>query len=166
MKHKDKTNYIGTYAEYSMSSPCIGTLCGSNSQRDVLVSVDESGSIPARLVAGLSRTELIKQEYQGKKVLVIFEHGDPGLPIIIALMEDPLESLLSFEVQKEQKDEQKELIIDGKRITLEGKDEVVLKCGRGSITIKKDGRIIVKGTNLLSRSSGPHRIKGASVNIN
>jgi hypothetical protein len=49
---------------------------------------------------------------------------------------------------------------------LEAQEEIVLKCGEGSITLRKDGKIIIKGTHLLSRASGPNRIKGGSVQIN
>jgi hypothetical protein len=56
--------------------------------------------------------------------------------------------------------------VNGKKILIEADEEIQLKCGKGVITVDKDGKIIVKGTNLLSRSSGPQRIKGASVSIN
>lgn len=57
-------------------------------------------------------------------------------------------------------------MVDGKRVVIEAQEEIELKCGQGSITIRKDGKIVVKGTNLLSRSSGPNRIKGGSINLN
>ena len=44
--------------------------------------------------------------------------------------------------------------------------EIVLECGEGSITIRKDGKIVIKGTHLLSRAAGVNRIKGGQVNIN
>jgi uncharacterized protein (DUF2345 family) len=56
--------------------------------------------------------------------------------------------------------------IDGQRLQFEAKDEIVLKCGKASITLTKAGKIIIRGTYLLSRSSGVNRIKGGSVQIN
>ena len=44
--------------------------------------------------------------------------------------------------------------------------EIVLKCGKASITLTKAGKVIIRGTYLLNRSSGVNRIKGGSVQIN
>ena len=115
----------------------------------------------AKLLAGLNHCELTRPESAGRQVLIVFEQGDPDRPLIIGLMDDPLERIVTMEVSPP-----KEALIDGKRVTIEAQEEIVLKCGSGSITIRKDGKIIIKGTHLLSRSSGPIRIKGASVNIN
>jgi hypothetical protein len=56
--------------------------------------------------------------------------------------------------------------IDGRRVVLSAHDEIVLRCGLGSITLSCDGRIVVKGTEIVSRASGANKIKGAMVNIN
>ena len=56
--------------------------------------------------------------------------------------------------------------VNGRKILIEADEEIQLKCGKGVITVDNNGKIIVKGTHLLSRSSGPQRIKGASVSIN
>lgn len=56
--------------------------------------------------------------------------------------------------------------VDGKRITIEGRDEIVLKCGDASITLRRNGRLVIRGTYVEARSRGTNRIKGASVLIN
>ena len=56
--------------------------------------------------------------------------------------------------------------VEGKRVVIEGQDEVVLKCGEASITLRRNGKVILKGTQLESRSTGVHRIKGSVVEIN
>jgi hypothetical protein len=55
---------------------------------------------------------------------------------------------------------------DGKRVVIAASEEVVLQCGRGSITLEASGRVVIKGTELLSKASGGNRIRGATVNIN
>ena len=92
----------------------------------------------------------------------MFEKGDPEKPIILGLLADPLEEVIALSESQEPK----EVMLDGKRVMLEAQDEIQLKCGEGSITLRKDGKIVIKGTHLLSRSSGPNRIKGGSVQIN
>jgi hypothetical protein len=148
------------------SSPCIGRLAGTNKQNDILVEYEGSGPKAAKLIATLSRSDLAREEQRGREVLIVFEKGDLQRPIIIGLMANPLEDLVSFQVHAEEAKEIKDVLIDGRRITIEAENEILLQCGKGSILIRKDGKIIIKGTDLLSRSSGRHRIRGASVGIN
>jgi len=56
--------------------------------------------------------------------------------------------------------------VDGQRVVLEGKDEVVLKCGAASITLKRDGKVILRGAYVETNAKGVNRIKGGSVKIN
>jgi hypothetical protein len=56
--------------------------------------------------------------------------------------------------------------VDGERLVLEADREIVLRCGKSSITLKADGRVNVKGTQLLSRADGQNRVQGATVQLN
>jgi hypothetical protein len=56
--------------------------------------------------------------------------------------------------------------LDGKRIVLEAHDEIVLRCGEASITLRRDGRLVVRGAYVETRASGVNRIKGGAVKIN
>jgi hypothetical protein len=62
--------------------------------------------------------------------------------------------------------EPKDIFIDGKKLVLNAQEEIMLCCGEGSIVIKKGGKIILKGTEIVSRASRTNKIKGASVAIN
>ena len=42
----------------------------------------------------------------------------------------------------------------------------MLRCGKASITLTREGKVLIKGAYLSSRSSGVNRIKGGSVQIN
>lgn len=53
-----------------------------------------------------------------------------------------------------------------KRLVLEGADEVVLRCGSASLTLRRNGRVVLRGDYVESRSKGTNRIKGGSVLIN
>lgn len=57
-------------------------------------------------------------------------------------------------------------IVDGQRIFFEAQKEIILKCGTGSIIMKKDGKIVIKGTNIITRARNTNKIKGATVTIN
>lgn len=99
-------------------------------------------------------------------VLLVFENGDPTLPIIVGIVREtlyPSTSLkeVAFSVKRPQ-----EAILDGRKVSLDAKEEIVLRCGKSSLTLRKDGKIIVKGTQIVSQASGINKIKGASIRIN
>jgi hypothetical protein len=101
-----------------------------------------------------------------RELLLMFEKTDPQLPIIVGFVQDqPVVTALSKEVVLDKK-KVKDIIVDGERIIFDAKKEVVLRCGQGSVTIRADGKIVIKGTDLLSRSKGINKIKGATVRIN
>lgn len=51
-------------------------------------------------------------------------------------------------------------------LVIEAKQNLSLKCGEGSITIRPDGKILIKGKDLVSHAQRMNRIKGGSVSIN
>ena len=55
---------------------------------------------------------------------------------------------------------------DGERLVVDARDQLVLRCGKASITLTKAGKVLIQGTYLSSRSSGVNRIKGGSVQLN
>lgn len=56
--------------------------------------------------------------------------------------------------------------VDDERLVLSAEKEIVLRCGRSSITLTRAGKVLIRGRYLLSRSAGVNRIKGGSVQIN
>ena len=51
-------------------------------------------------------------------------------------------------------------------LKLESARELILQCGQAKIALRADGRITILGGYILSRSTGPTKIKGGSVQIN
>jgi hypothetical protein len=92
-----------------------------------------------------------------RDVAIVFEAGNPTKPLLIGLVEPPAGSGAPAVRNAE---------IDGERIVFAADKEIVLKCGKASITLTRDGKILIRGENLLSRSSGPNRIKGGSIHLN
>jgi hypothetical protein len=56
--------------------------------------------------------------------------------------------------------------VDGRRVRIIAKDEIVLECGQASVTLRRNGRIIIRGTYVETHSEGTNRIKGGQVRIN
>lgn len=59
-----------------------------------------------------------------------------------------------------------EVDVDGKRVRIVARDEIVLECGNASITLRRNGRVVIKGTYIETYSEGTNRIKGGQVRIN
>ncbi|MDF1553077.1 MAG: DUF6484 domain-containing protein [Deferrisomatales bacterium] len=98
----------------------------------------------------------------GSELALLFERGDPTQPIIMGKLchpgrETPVECAEQSPV---------ELELDGERLTFSARREIVLRCGKASITLTRAGKVVIKGEYLLNRSTGVNRIKGGSVQIN
>ena len=104
-------------------------------------------------------TTIFKPDDIGCQVALLFEGGDPQRPIVIGRMQYPQDI-----VQPRQQTMSAEL--DDERIEFKAGKEIVLRCGKASITLTKAGKVVIRGSYLLNRSSGVNRIKGGSVQIN
>lgn len=76
----------------------------------------------------------------------------------------PEESIVSKHDQSKPK--QHIEISGSKSVCIKASDEIRFQCGKGSVLITKQGKIVLQGTNLVSRSSGANKLKGGSVSIN
>jgi len=151
----------------------VGQLAGLQSSGAPLVDFagNTAGPVPARLATVLDAQALHEAVSRKQKVVLLFENGDPRLPFVMGLIQEPsatpmLDALLENPPQPAAPRQPAEAHVDGKRVVIEGQDEIVLKCGEASITLRRNGKVIVKGTYLESRATGTHRIKGGSVEIN
>jgi hypothetical protein len=124
------------------------------------------GPISARFTSSVKLPFLRRAADAGQEVLLAFEDSDRERPIIVdtlfSLLEENSESSgVALEAEKPE-----DVFVDGKRVFFDAREEIVLRCGKASITLRTDGKIILKGTYLLSRSSGINKIKGGAVHIN
>jgi hypothetical protein len=53
-----------------------------------------------------------------------------------------------------------------KTLVIEAQHELVLRCGKSSLTLTREGKIIVKGVKIVSRASQRNSIKGAQIDLN
>lgn len=97
----------------------------------------------------------------GQPVLLMFEQADAGRPIVIGLLRDTQAGWPLDEPPA-----QVEVDADGQRMVVVAKEQLVLRCGKASITLTKAGKVLIEGTYVLSRSSGVNRVKGGSVQLN
>ena len=151
-----------------IEGPRIGRIVCIDKSGGVLVdfSGNNSGPIAARTTTSSRVEALRKGDPAGREVLLAFENNNPKLPIIIDTMYSLIEEIAEPATVVFKADEPQEVTVDGKSITFEAANEIVLKCGKASITLTKAGKILIKGDYVLSYSSGENRIRGGSVSIN
>ena len=56
--------------------------------------------------------------------------------------------------------------LEDRVLHIKAHDGLVIECGKSTIILTKDGKVQVKGNDILSRARGMNKIKGAGVNIN
>lgn len=140
----------------------VGKLTSVKDTGHILVDYEDNpfGSLPAR------STINITFEDKNRDVLLTFERNDPRLPIITGFVQKkPVTPSHSNEIAVDRK-RIKDIILDGEKIVLNAEREIILRCGDGSITLRADGKIVIKGNHLLNRSRNTNKIKGATVQIN
>jgi len=120
------------------------------------LSSTHEGSVPARTTVSLQEVAI------GAEVVVVCEQNDVQRPIIIGVLQEGQPRQGGADRQSHPLSVQ----VDDQRYVISAEREIVLQCGDASITLTRAGKILLKGTYVVSRSSGVNRIKGGSVQIN
>lgn len=107
-----------------------------------------------------STTTALSREDIGCQVALMFVAGDPAQPLVIGriqrLAQTSAASPAPLAVAH----------LDGERLEFSAEREIVLRCGKASITLTREGKVLIRGAYLSSRSSGVNRLRGGSVQIN
>lgn len=144
-----------------ITSPRSGQVTGLNDQGRLLVDYPGNpfGPLRARSTVVLDPQQLQDAVDEQYPVLLLFEDGDPGRPIVVGLLHDRMPSAAPVAAPVE-------VEADGRRVEVEAADELVLRCGQASLVLRRNGRVIIRGTYVETRAKGVNRIKGGSVQIN
>jgi hypothetical protein len=121
---------------------------------DGTVVVDTPGRVPAEVVCDVLQTSEDRplRLSPGDTVLVWLPDGDGEQGVVIGRVGPPSAPAASPDTPEV--------------LVLRARQQVVLQCGDGSITLRGDGKILIKGKDLVSRAQRTNRIKGGSVAIN
>lgn len=135
-----------------------------------LVGFDGAGT-PCVALAGYAEAVAVRtvvaltRHLVGCQVLVVHESNGAGSPIVTGVIRGAdtpppapikdVDGVLPFELE-----------VDGERVVLDARHQLVLRCGEASITLTREGKILLRGTYVSSRSTGVNRIHGGSVEIN
>jgi hypothetical protein len=95
------------------------------------------------------------------EVLLVFEEERSDRPVVVGWLDPPPAAR-----EEGTSTRPAEARVDGRRVVLEANDEIVLKCGEASITLRRNGRVVIRGVYVETRARGVNRVKGGSVAIN
>ena len=113
-----------------------------------------SAAVAARSVVDLHAAHI------GCRVVLMFEGADATRPIVMGVLREgtawPLEERPGTVA----------VDADGERLVVSAKEQLVLRCGKASITLTRSGKVLIAGAYVSSRSSGVNRVKGGSIQIN
>jgi hypothetical protein len=134
----------------------------------VVVGIDDDGFTPLVTYAGMSGAGAIRAHsvvdvhgsHIGRQVVLWFLKSD-HVPVVMGVLRDG-----TCPGDIEQLPGRVDVTADGKRMTVVAKEQLVLRCGKASITLTNSGKVLIEGAYVSSRSSGLARIRGASVEIN
>lgn len=143
----------------------IGTICALEGGK-VHVLVDGEAAMPrtARLAASL-RGQWAERQRRGERDVLLLE-SSRGLVIVDFVDDSIVEVGPSEPAPTVVPDKLDEASDDGETVTLEGKKQLVLRCGKATITLTRAGKVIINGAYVSTHSSGVNRIRGGSVRIN
>ncbi len=158
LKTRNESRNDSLSGEKPASKLTVAKLLGLRGTSQAMIGVG-SGEVRrlerARIATPLGR------EHIGRDVVVLFEHGQGLHPLVIGVVApwpapEPAGATMPLG----------DMVIDGERLVFHAQQEVVLTCGKASLTLTRAGKVLIRGTYLSSRSSGVHRIKGGSVQVN
>jgi hypothetical protein len=146
--------------------------------------------VTARLAVPATRERLQRSVTQQQPVVVVFENGDRSRPLIVGFLEqadargarppapggatNESHTAAGDAVAADQQTMEAETSgapiveadVDGRRVRVTATDEIVLQCGQASVTLRRNGRVIIRGTYVETHADGTNRIKGGQVQIN
>jgi uncharacterized protein DUF6484 len=115
---------------------------------------------PGTVAVAARSTVDVHGPHVGGDVVLVFEDSDPARPIIVGCIRS------AGHQSSAQPAGQVEVDADGERLVVSAKHGLVLRCGKASVTLNADGKIVLRGTQVVSHASGLNRIKGGSVQVN
>lgn len=147
----------------------VGWVAGATNEGLLLVDFpgNRRGPLAARTSLSLDTETRQRAVTQRQEAILLFERGNPARPLLVGLLQPPTETPLTDALLTEPIPERPtEARVDGQRVVIEGRDEVVLRCGKATLTLRRDGQVILRGVNIRTDAEEVQRIRGGTVQIN
>lgn len=146
----------------------MGWVAGMDARRGLLVDFpgNPGGAVPARTILSLDAPTLEAAVKERRGAALQFEDGDPRRPVLMGLLQPTTATPMLDALLAAPEPQRLTARVEGKRVVLEGQDEIVFRCGESTIILRRNGAVLVKGKEVESRSSGRSVIRGRKVAMN
>ena len=142
--------YPASTADATPRGAVTATLVGFNSAGLPLV---EAPLAPRRAALSARSSVSLGVSDVGKQVVVVVDEQNPDSPIIIGIIQPAVATVA-------------QIVADGRDVVVSAEQSITLKCGEASITLQRDGRIVIRGKHVVTHATGVNRIRGGSVQLN
>jgi hypothetical protein len=162
----------------SQGSLLIGKVISINDHGNPLIAYNEAThTLPIEALT----TVPLNDASIGKDVAISFAQNQGGTPIVMGVIRRILDDVISQQENTtplttaiddintnllRTENSKPEIIVDGNKLELSAADEITLRCGKSSITLNKNGKILIKGEHMLNRTAGSYKIKSGSIQLN
>ena len=120
----------------------------------------------ARVASTLDDAALQRAAARREEALLFFDGAGDGQPIIVALLRPQTANIDAVLEGTLPASPDPVARVDGKRVEITGQDEVVLRCGKASLTLRRDGKVVLRGVNVVNQADAVQKIRGGKVEIN
>jgi hypothetical protein len=120
--------------------------------------IDRDGTFfvdyPRNFLGPMEGRTVVPDLYLGASVLIVFEFGDPTLPIVVGLVANRIRTGGSA------------VHLKANTVVIEANEHLVLQCGEGRIEATREGELRLKGRDIVSRASRANKVQGSTVRLN
>jgi hypothetical protein len=161
-KKAEQTGFSATEA----AGACIGRVVSFEAgQVCVEFEGNMRGPLVARVSAAIDDVALAEAAREKQDVVLLFEGGSPTRPLLVGVLRSAT-PLVDASLAGPLPQGEKVARVDGRRVVIEGHEEVVLRCGKASLTLQRNGRVVLRGVNVISQAEEVQKIRGGKVQIN
>lgn len=156
------------FSEEPILTPRVGWAAGESASGALLVDFEGNrrGPLPVRTTVALTPEAIRRASVERQGALLLFENGDPALPVLVGLLQSTSPAPLTEALLDSLGPGPREARVDGRQVNIEAREEVTLKCGKASLTLRRNGDVILRGVNIRTEAEQVQRIKGGKVQIN
>jgi hypothetical protein len=141
---------VASFEATAVPGALIGTLVGFT--EDGLLRVDVS--------AGTSEVPIVARS------CVVVTVRDVGKNVVLIRFAANAELIAIGVIQPNNASPAFEVTANDENVTVLAKERITLKCGDASVTLQRDGKIVIRGKHVISQAAGVNRIRGGSVELN
>lgn len=129
--------------------------------RPLFVPEGQEQAVPVAIAIEISDGALVRAARSGRRAFVLRTGGETPRFLLAGLVRERVSARA-----RDAGPGQLEVRVDGETVRVEAQREIELSCGKSSLLLRADGRVVLSGVYVVTKSNGPMKIKGATIALN